>query len=222
MESGATAAWIAGGFAVATAIGATIQQILMQRRSQAFQTAQKSRDEWFTADQNERARRHDEQLVHLQEQIELQTSLNTRWDPVRFGIYADLVGCAYELREVIERINRVRNRRRALERAKDEGVVSDPEYQAGWAKLAEELRPDDLKDTELTARFDLALNLVRIIASEPVLTRALALSGAIYGMRGVTTGSDGPEADKRHWIALEDFRDAVRVELGSAHYADPT
>jgi hypothetical protein len=221
METGqVVAAAISGCVLLGTQIATLAQVQRHKNRSEKFERTQSELNNEFVAEQNRIAQDSATKLAELENKLKRGFDLQTRWDPVRFEIYAEVFARAVKLWELARKLVSIQYRRSKLIEDKKNNIgVSH--YENGIRTLSEEQDPlEECWKTENDA-LESALSRADMIATPPVRNATNELAFLIQEW-SKSTASVGADADfqKRFYEAKCKFRDAVRVELGSDHYAD--
>jgi hypothetical protein len=220
METGQiVAAGISGVVLLGTQIATLIQVQRHKNRSEKFELAQSRLNNEFVAAQNKAAQQSAAKLAQLESELKRGFDLQTRWDPVRFKIYAEVFTRAVKLWEVTGRLVSIQYRRSKLIEGRDKLTVS--QYENGYETLSKEWDPlGECWKTDNDA-LEAARGLADMIATRRVQDATTALVHLVQEW-SKTTASAGADADfqMRFYKAKCCFRDAVRIELGSDHYAD--
>jgi hypothetical protein len=221
LDTGAViAAGIGAAALLATQIATMVQVHKQQRRTEAFENSQTEANNKFLDQQRRGAEQSAEQLAKLESELTQVFSLQTRWDPVRFQIYAEVLSCADDVWPVAVQLASLAKHREIVYESKEEGRIDSRTYEARSAELSDEIQPYDEKWTVGLRALEAARGRSDMIASPPVRDAVTALVHSVQRMRAARALiSQNYEFEHPFYDARDAFRESVRFELGSDHYA---
>jgi hypothetical protein len=203
------AAAIGAGSLISTQIATMVQLQHHKKRTEAFETSQ-----------SEAVRTNARQLTALQSELTQAFNLQTRWDPVRFAIYAEVLNRADNVWPVAIHLASLAKHSEIIGQEKEEGRMDPRTYQKSSADLSDQRRPLEEKWESGNEALESARGRSDMIASPPVRDSVTKLVHSIQTMRGARAlMGQNYEYEHPFYTARDEFRDAVRFELGSDHYA---
>jgi hypothetical protein len=220
METGQiVAAGISGCVLLGTQIATLIQVQKHKNRSEQFESAQSRLNNDFVAEQNKVAQESAARLAELESNLKRGFDLQTRWDPVRFNIYAEVFTRALRLWELAGKLVSVQYRRSKL--IEDRDTLDVNVYEHGLSTLSDEQDPLAERWKTDNDALESVCGRADMIATPPVRNAMTELVHLIQEWQG-TTAAAGADAKFQHrfYEAKVKFREAVRVELGSDRFAD--
>jgi hypothetical protein len=205
------------GFATLSVQALTMAQIHRNRKhSDTVADADRTKNEAFQNDQRKMTEEHARKLAALEADLKQLNVLRTRWDPVRFEIYVDVVVLAMKRFELLTLREGVMRRYKVNKEDLADGRINQKEYLRNDASITADREPIAEESSKCREDWNFIRGKGRMLASPPVWEALNELGDVLLRME-----SDGH--DNLLWEynqRLEGFRDAVRVELGSDHYAE--
>jgi hypothetical protein len=182
-------------------------------------TNERLASEKFRERQDTVQRDHERELADVTAELKRLGELRTRWDPVRFEIYVEAVALAMQRYELQEEWDRIATRQKSID--EDLKTTGDSVRRALLDKSnAENAGDREARGTAATKcheDWNVVRGKIRMISSIPVWE---ALNSMGESLRDLETKNDARGGAGLYGVALENFREAVRVELGSDHYAE--
>jgi hypothetical protein len=216
------AAAITGSILFVTQVATLIQVQKNKSRTEAFERSQTLANNKFLAEQRLLAAQSETNLAALKNELTKAFHLQTRWDPVRFEIYAEVMTRANSMWPIAEELAVLANRRRVLSRDREEGRIDQNTYDSAERTLSVEAK-SFVSTWELgLVELEAARGRSDMIASPPVRDAVTEVVHALQATRDTKAGRGSPElydCQTRFFGAKDDLRDAVRLELGSDQYA---
>jgi hypothetical protein len=216
------AAVISASVVFVTQVATLIQIHKHRQRAEAFERSQMDANNAFLTEQGKTAQQYRIELEELSKELAKVSHLQTRWDPVRFEIYAEVLSRADQLWPVVEELANLAHRRALLIEDKENGRMDSTSYEAAQRTISDQVAPF-LDAWELgQAELDAARGRADMIASPPVRDAVTELGHSLEATRNGKAGRGSTAlqaALERFVIAKDEFRQAVRLELGSDHYA---
>ena len=208
---------IIAGCATVSVQALTMTQIHRNRKhSDMVADADRSKNESFQNDQRSAAEEHERKLTALDTDLKHLNVLRTRWDPVRFEIYVEVVVLAMKRFDLLVRRERIMYRYKVNKEDLHSGQANQQEYAQADAMITADEEPILENISKCQEDWNFVRGKGRMLASPPVWEALHQLGELLFKMESDISSKLVLEYNKR----LEGFRDAVRVELGSDHYAE--